>query len=89
MEEMIAYAVVANENASVGDGENEGISIQVSVRFMRDGATLTILDDGKRIGLDEDRKSLECITNYDLVKCIAEDVSYQRTLDLNYTIMRF
>lgn len=89
LEEMIAYAVAANENASVGDSENEGISIQVSVRFMRDGATLTILDDGKRIGLDEDRKSLECITNYDLVKCIAEDVSYQRTLDLNYTIMRF
>ena len=56
---------------------------------MRDGATLTILDDGKCIGLDEDRKSLECITNYDQVKCIAEDVSYQRTLDLNYTIMRF
>ena len=60
----------------------------MSVRFTRDAATLTILDDGKRIGLDEEREKLERITNYDLVKCVAKDVSYQRTLNLNYTIIR-
>ena len=82
MEEMVAYATTANGH--------EDISIQVSVRFTSDGATLTILDDGKHIALDEDRGQQELITsNYDVVKRVAEEVSYQRVLDLNYTIMRF
>ena len=82
MEEMVAYAAAANERAD--------ISMQVSVRFTGDSATFTILDDGKCIALDEDRGHQELVTNnYDLVKCIAEDVSYQYVLNLNYTIMRF
>ena len=82
MEEMVAYAVAANEG--------KDISAQVSVRFMSDSAMFTILDDGEYIALVEGRENQELITNiYDLVKRIANEVNYQRVLDLNYTIMRF
>ena len=82
MEEMVAYARTANDE--------EGISIEASVRFMKESAMLTILDDGKYIALDEDREIQKLITdNYELVKCIASEVNYQHVLNMNYTVMRF
>ena len=82
MEEMVAYARTANDE--------EGISIEASVRFMKESAMLTILDDGKYIALDEDRESQKLITdNYELVKRIASEVNYQHVLNMNYTVMRF
>lgn len=81
MEEMVAYAA---------SSQKRDVSIQAFVRFMHDAATFTILDDGECIALDEDREHQELITNnYDLVKCIAEEVDYQYILNLNYTVMRF
>lgn len=90
MEEMVAYAVEANGDGGEYGDEDAGISMQMTVRFLGDSATFTILDDGKCIALDEDRRHQELVTgNYDLVKCIASEVSYQRVLDLNLTVMRF
>lgn len=64
--------------------------MQVGAYFMGDDAVLTILDDGKCIALDEDREQQQLITNnYDLVKRVADEVSYQYVLDLNYTVMHF
>ncbi len=80
MEEMVAYAA---------SSQKRDVSMQVFVRFEHDSATFTILDDGECIALDEDREEQALITNnYDLVKCIAEEVDYQYILNLNYTIMR-
>ena len=82
MEEMVAYAAASQKRSD--------ISMQANVRFKHDSATFTIFDDGECIALDEDREHQELVTNnYDLVKCIAKEVSYQYVLDLNYTVMHF
>ena len=82
MEEMVAYAVAGN-----GSGD---VSMQANVRFTGDGATFTLLDDGICIALVEGDGHRELVTdNNFLVRCIVKDVSYQRILDMNYTVMRF
>ncbi len=49
-----------------------------------------MIDDGKCIALDDDRKTQELITdNYELMKKIARSVSYQYLLNMNYTVLEF
>ena len=82
MEEMVAYAAASQKR--------DNVSMQAVARFKHESATLSILDDGKCIALDEDREYQTLVTNnYDLVKCMAKEVDYQYILDLNYTVMRF
>ena len=80
VEEMIAYAVAANKNKK--------IKISTTIRFLHDKIVLTFLDDGKCIALNEDRANQKImINNYEVVKCIASDMSYQYVLNMNYTVI--
>ena len=81
MEEMVHYAKSAAGNAEV--------DTQIMVKFFTDNCVFAMIDDGACIMLNEDDASKELITNYGLIKKIAQEVSYQYVLDLNHTVFTF
>ncbi len=82
VEEMTAYASAAQRH--------HNIHIQILVVFSADGARFVMIDDGRCIALDEDRKTRELITdNYELLKKISKSVHYQYLLNMNYTVFEF
>ena len=81
MEEMVHYAKAAAGNAEV--------DTQIMVKFFTDNCVFAMIDDGACIMLNEDDASKELITNYGLIKKIAQEVSYQYVLDLNHTVFTF
>ncbi len=82
IEEMAAYAEATNKK--------KDILISTNIRFEKNGAILTFLDDGKCIALNEDHaQQRKIINNYELIKCVASEVSYQYVLNMNYTVIKF
>ena len=81
MEEMVHYAKASAKN-------NE-VNTQIMVKFFTDNCVFAMIDDGACIMLNEDDASKELITNYGLIKKIAQEVSYQYVLDMNHTVFTF
>ena len=65
--------------------------MDVIIRFLdKNNAVFVTLDGGECIALDEDSQKEELITdNYNLIKKIAKEVTYQYILNLNYTTLTF
>lgn len=82
LEEMAAYAVQSKKT--------ESVSLQVMIRFFKEGALLMIIDDGQCTFLDREEEMQDIITtNYGVLKKISKSVEYQYILNLNYTVCRF
>ena len=82
MEEMAAYAVRSQDK--------DEVQIQITVRFSKNEALFTMLDDGECIALNENREQQEmAVDNYEFIKKLAKSVQYQYILDMNYSVLRF
>ena len=88
LEEMVAYVKSAN---ALSKGTDDQTSVDVIIRFLdKNNAVFVTLDGGECIALDEDSQKEELITdNYNLIKKIAKEVTYQYILNLNYTTLTF
>ncbi len=73
------------------DVEINEFGVQVMVRFRgSDAATVTVLDDGRKIKLDMDEEERRLTTdNYELLRRLAKEREYQYILDMNYTTLKF
>lgn len=73
------------------DIEITGFEVQVMIRFRgTDAATVTVLDDGRKIELDIDEEERRLTTdNYELLRRLAKEREYQYILDMNYTTLKF
>ena len=47
------------------------------------------MDDGRCIMLNEDDASRDIVSNYSVIRKIADTVSYQYVLEMNYTVFTF
>jgi len=47
------------------------------------------MDDGQCIMLNEDDASRDIVSNYSVIRKIADTVSYQYVLDMNYSVFTF
>lgn len=80
MEEMVNYALTANNK--------KDINIQIIIRFNGDEGIFIMLDDGKCIELNKDKRLEELtIDNYTLIKKVVKSYDYQYILDMNHTIL--
>ena len=81
MEEMVHYV-----KAVAG---NKEVFTQIMLKFSADSCVFAMIDDGECIMLNEDDASKELITNYSMLKKLAQNISYQYILDMNYTVFTF
>ena len=81
MEEMVHYAEAVKNH--------DRVNTQVMVRFCKDGCVFTIMDDGRCIMLNKDDASRDIVSNYSVIRKIADTVSYQYVLEMNYTVFTF
>lgn len=88
MEEMVAYVKSAH---ALSKGRDDQTSVEVMVRFLdKNNAVFVTLDSGECIALDKDSQKEALITdNYNLIKKLAKEVTYQYILKLNYTTLTF
>ena len=82
IEEMAAYVKSSQKNGN--------INIQIIIRFQENGAIFMMLDDGKCIALDNLKETRELsISNYGLIKKLANTVEYQYLQNMNYSVLTF
>ena len=82
IEEMVAYVKSSQKNGN--------INIQIIIRFQENGAIFMMLDDGKCIALDNLKETRELsISNYGLIKKLANTVEYQYLQNMNYSVLTF
>lgn len=66
----------------------QNVSVYIVIRLTMDGGRFIMMDNGRRIALNEDRESKELVTeNYTLIKKLAGSVEYQYVLDMNYSVI--
>jgi len=81
IEEMVHYAEATKNHGQV--------NTQVMVKFYEGGCVFTIMDDGQCIMLNEDDASRDIVSNYSVIRKIADTASYQYVLDMNYSVFTF